>query len=112
MAKSREAKVEADLAQRIFREGNGRGLIKFCRELSGVLIRRYMVEPDAASLRTRLCASLVVTLQCTELQAQCLIDLSLELIHAKLHGEYRRSNVELSYLIATATGAVEDVGSN
>ena len=109
---SKETIVEKDLAQRIFREGNGRGLIKFCRELSGVLIRRYMVEPDAASLRARLCASLVVTLQCTELQAQCLIDLSLELIHAKLHGEYRRSNVELSYLIATATGAVEDVGSN
>lgn len=104
--------AETDLADRIFREGNGRGLIKFCQELSGVLIRRYMVDSDVAVLRAKVCASLVTTLGCSKQQADCLVDLSLELIHARLHGKYRRSDIELSYLIATATGAVKDVAAN
>lgn len=107
-----ETPAESALARRIFEEGNGRTLIKFCRELSGVLIRRYIVEADVEVLRTKVCASLVKTLGCTETQAQCLVDLSMELIHAKLYGRYRRTNVELSYLIATATGAVKDVTAN
>lgn len=104
--------AEQALTNRIFREGNGRGLIKFCRELSVILIRQYTKNDDVGELREKLCSSLMATLRCSHLQAQCLIDLSLELIHAKVHGKYRRSNVELSYLIATATGAVGDVSSN
>ena len=104
--------AEQDLTLRIFREGNGQGLIKFCRELSIILIRQYTKNDDVGELRDKLCASLVTTLKCSPLQAYCIIDLSLELIHAKVHGHYRRSEVELSYLIATATGAVSDVGSN
>ena len=104
--------AEEKLVNRIFREGNGKGLIKFCRELAVILIRRYMVENDADGLREKLCASLIATLDCTRLQAQCLIDLALELIHAKVHGKYRRTDVELSFLIATATGAVDDVNAN
>lgn len=107
-----ELSAENRLANRIFEEGNGRALIKFCRELSGVIIRRYMVESDAEVVRNKVCASLVRTMNCTEQQGHCLVDLSMELIHARLHGKYRRSNVELSYLIATATGAVTDVGVN
>lgn len=104
--------AEEDLTNRIFREGNGKGLIKFCRELSVILIRQYSVNDDAAELRTKLCESLVATLKCSEKQALCLVELSLELIHAKVHGAYRRTSVELSYLIATATGAVSDVSAN
>ena len=104
--------AEEELVNRIFQEGNGKGLIKFCRELAVILIRRYMVENDAGELREKLSASLVATLKCSRQQAECIIDLSLELIHAKVHGKYRRSNVELSYLIATATGAVNDVSAN
>ena len=104
--------AEEELTSRIFQEGNGKGLIKFCRELAVILIRRYMVESDAGELRRKLCKSLEATLKCSEQQAQCLIDLSLELIHAKVHGKYRRSSVELSYLIANATGAVTDVSAN
>jgi len=111
-ATPRPTTVEDELASRIFREGNGKGLIKFCRELSVILIRQYLRNEDAAGLRNRTCDSLVATLKCSSIQAQCLIDLALELIHAKVHGKYRRSNVELSYLIATATGAVADVGCN
>lgn len=104
--------AEQDLSNRIFREGNGRGLIKFCRELSLILIRQYSTNDDAADLRTKLCESLVSTLKCSEQQALCLVELSLELIHAKVHGKYRRTSVELSYLIAMATGAVSDVSAN
>lgn len=104
--------AEQELTQQIFREGNGQGLIKFCRELSIILIRQYTKNNDVGELRDKLCSSLVATLKCSQLQANCIIDLSLELIHAKVHGNYRRSEVELSYLIATATGAVSDVSSN
>ena len=104
--------AEQELTNRIFREGNGRGLMKFCRELSVILIRQYTKNDDVSELRDKLSSSLEATLKCSTLQAQCLIDLSLELIHAKVHGKYRRSNVELSYLIATATGAVGDVSAN
>lgn len=104
--------AEQELTQRIFREGNGQGLIKFCRELSIILIRQYTKNDDVGELREKLCASLSATLKCSRLQSQCIIDLSLELIHAKVHGRYRRSDVELSYLIATATGAVVDVSAN
>lgn len=107
-----QSTAEFELTDRIFREGNGRGLIRFCRELSVILIRQYSVHDDASELREKLCASLVSTLKCTQKQALSLVELSLELIHAKVHGAYRRSNVELSYLIAMATGAVADVSSN
>ena len=70
--------------------------------------------PNSAWKRATLkfCESLKATLKCSEKQALSLVELSLELIHAKVHGAYRRTNVELSYLIAMATGAVADVSSN
>lgn len=77
-----------------------------------ILIRQYSVEDDATELRAKLRSSLMSTLGCSEKQALSLVELSLELIHAKVHGAYRRTNVELSYLIAMATGAVTDVSSN
>lgn len=104
--------AEAELTNRIFQEGNGKGLMKFCRELAVILIRRYSVDDDATDLRETLVPSLVDTLSCSDDQANCLIDLSLEIIHAKIHGKYRRSDLELSYLIAMATGAVTDVAAN
>ncbi len=98
--------------QRILRAGNGKGLIKFCRELAVIILRRYSIEDDAAQLRSRLHQSLMQTLQCSSQQAECLIDLALELIHSKVHGRYRRTELELSYLVATATGAVSDISAN
>lgn len=104
--------AEQELTNRIFQAGNGKGLMKFCRELAVILIRRYSVDDDARDLRETLQPSLVATLNCSDQQADSLIDLSLEMIHAKVHGMYRRTDVELSYLIATATGAVADVAAN
>ena len=100
------------ITSRVFREGNGRGLLKFCSELAVFLIRRYASEGNGAINRKDLSKSLVATLQCSERQAECVIDLSLEMIYARSHGSYRRSELELSYLIAIATGAVEDVSDN
>lgn len=104
--------AEEELSRRIFEGDHGQGLIRFCRELSAVMIRRYMVEKDIDSLRDRFRASLVSTLKCTESQALCLVELTLELIHARLHGSYRRSPVELSYLIGVATVAVRNLSVN
>lgn len=109
------ANAEQLLKNRIGQANGGKELIKFCRELSVILIRSYKMagdQGDTGELREKLAASLMVTLNCTEKQALCLIELSLELIHAKLKGRYKRSEVDLSYLIATATGAVSDVSSN
>lgn len=86
--------------------------MKFCRELTLVLIRRYSIDETASDLRDSLCESLEATLKCTRPQAHSLIDLSLEMIHAKVRGKYRRTDLEISYLIATATGAVSDISSN
>lgn len=113
---SENATAEQLLTDRIAsQEQGGSDLLKFCRELSIILIRSYQTGQDNGStseLRDKLAASLIVTLNCTEKQALCLIELSLELIHAKLQGRFKRTEVELSYLIATATGAVSDVSSN
>ena len=107
-----QAGLDDELAERIFREGNGGGLVKFCRELAVILIRRYSLEDDAKELRDRIRESLMATLKCSRLQANCLIDLSLEMIHSRVHGCYRRTDIELSYLIALASGVVDDVTSN
>jgi len=107
-----ELTAEENLARRIFQDGHGKSLIKFCRELAGILIRGYRSEGDAGEIRQRLAASLMETLRCSEKQALCLVELALELIHAKIHGKYRRSEADLACLIATATGAVQDVSAN
>jgi hypothetical protein len=104
--------AEEELTSRIFKEKSGKALMKFCRELTMVLIRRYSIDEDASDLRDSLCDSLESTLKCTRAQANSLIDLSLEMIHAKVRGKYRRTDLEISYLIATATGAVSDISSN
>ncbi len=105
-------KAETDLSILIFQTGNGLALVKFCRELSGVIIGQYSMETDVVIIRTRVRRSLVANLRCSELQADSLFALSLELIHARLHGHYRRSNLEIGYLIAMASGAVADISAN
>lgn len=99
-------KAEDILAARITEGKRGKSLLKFCRELSTVLVRSYMVENDADELREKLCSSLMLTLACSYHHANCLVDLSLELIHAKVHHEIRRSNDDLDYLISHAGKAL------
>ncbi len=86
--------------------------MKFCRELAVIMIRRHSGEEEAGQLRQNLAVDLQSALSCTALQSDCLIDIALEIIHAKVHGTYRRSPLELSYLIAMATGVVDDLSAN
>jgi len=101
-----------DSVVRIYNATNGLGLMKFCRELALLMIRRHAGEEDACQIRQTLAAELQSEISCTALQAGSLIDLALEIIHVRVHGTYRRSPLELSYLIAMANGAVGDLSAN
>ena len=88
------------------------GLLNFCRELSVILIKKYLVGDDPAEVRQEVIFELIARLHCTRAQANHLVDLALEILHVQVHGRYRRSEVELTYLIAKTTGAVRDVSLN
>jgi len=97
--------VEEELVDRIVREKDGRRIVEFCEKLALMLSGSYQNNgSDLEALREKLCAKMANSLQCSWTQAASIIELSLELAHAKLHGSYRRSNVDLGKLIATATG--------
>ncbi len=90
----------------------GKGLLQFCKELAGMLIRRYLVENDPAEVRQAVSRHLQQSMKCDRANAAYLIDLALELIHLKVHGEYCRNEIELSLLISKATGSVGDLQVN
>ncbi len=90
----------------------GSGLLQFCKELAGMLIRRYLVESDPAEVRRAVSRHLQRSMNCDKSNAAYLIDLALELIHLKVHGEYCRNEIELSLLISKATGSVGDLQVN
>lgn len=110
---NRLGSVEEELTDRIVREPNGKMIFQFCERLAEALVRTYAKnEGDISSLREKLCESLITSLQCTRQEAICVIELALELVHAKIHGAYRRSQVDLSLVISTASGAVREVSYN
>lgn len=102
--------VKEGLIEMIRASASGSDLLEYCRELSYDLVKRYMAEDDVQEMMERFCDTLQEGLRCTPQQARCLVNLTLELIHFKVHGDYRRANVDLSYLIAMATAAIRGVG--
>ena len=82
----------------------GKDLLELCREIAGLLLKRYLVADTAAEVRAELTAELKARLSCTDRQAQALITLALEIIHLKSYGEYRCSAARLEKLIAIAGG--------
>lgn len=98
--------AEEELSRLILQDGRGKPLLKFCHEIGSVLIRNYLASDCTESLRRNVCANLVETLACTEQEAHCLLNLSLELIYVKVHKTYRHANVNLNYLISMATNAL------
>ena len=90
----------------------GKGLLNFCKDLAGLLIRRYLVESDPAEVRRSVSQDLQKSMKCAKTDVSYLIELALELIHLKVHGEYCRNELELSLLISKATGDVGDLRLN
>lgn len=88
------------------------GLLGLCHEIAGLLLRRQIEQNDAAAVRREVRARLVKMMACTGERADRLIDLSLELIHVKIHGRYDRNPLELSLLIARAGNQLREVRDN
>jgi hypothetical protein len=88
------------------------GLLGLCHEIAGLILRRQMEKNDAVAVRREVRARLVQMMSCTEERAERLIDLSLELIHVKIHGRFQRNPLELSLLIARAGNQLRNVGDN
>ena len=98
--------AEEELNRLILQDGKGRSLLRFCNELAAMLIRNYLNAYCTDAVRKGVCENLVETLACTEQQAHCLVDLALELIHVRVHNDYRYQNVNLDYQISMATKAL------
>lgn len=77
-----------------------------------MLVKQSTVENDPTDVRDNVATSLRHTLRCGTEQAECLIEIALEMIHQKTHGTYQRSPLELSFLMAKATGLVGDPAAN
>jgi hypothetical protein len=90
----------------------GKNLMALCREIAGALLCRYASNEEASVSRRVILDGLVGKIGCEVFQAERLIDLSLELIHVHSYGSYRRNPVELSLLIAQATGQQRDGSLN
>lgn len=88
------------------------GLLGLCHEIAGLILRRHQEKNDPAAVRREVRARLVQMMSCTEERAERLIDLSLELVHVKIHGHYRRNPLELSILIARAGNQLREIGAN
>lgn len=90
----------------------GKNLMALCREIAGAMLCRHASSEEATTSRRLICDGLVEKAGCDRFQAERLIDLSLELIHVHCYGTYRRNPVELSLLIAQATGQQRDGSLN
>lgn len=88
------------------------GLLGLCHEIAGLILRRHQEKNDPVAVRCEVRARLVQMMSCTEERAERLIDLSLELVHVKIHGRYRRNPLELSILIARAGNQLREIGAN
>jgi len=91
----RLSSVEEELADRICRAENGKSILAICRELAGMLTETYSRnQEDLGDLRDALCHRLKQSLKCHEIHALQLIELSLDLVHARIQGTYRRNPFE------------------
>ena len=110
---NRLSSVEEELTDRLVREKNGQRVIHFCQKLGALLIVSYSpIDDNSRELRETLCSDLISSLNCSANQATALIELALDLVHAGLYNSYRRPDVDLSFVVATAAGALTNVSSN
>lgn len=89
-----------------------RGLLGLCEEVAATLLRRQLETGDATRTVREVRRCLMASLHCDSARAGQIVDLSLELIHVKVTGRYRRDPLELSQLIARAGNQLRDVRHN
>lgn len=87
-------------------------LLELCTEIAGALLLGYTDGKPGRFVRRVITKGLAAKLRCPQLQAQSLVDLSLELIHFEAYGGFKRNFLELSLLVARCSGEVGDVREN
>lgn len=88
--------------------GSGK-LRSLCEEIAGALLGRYFLEGgEIEVIRSEIRRDLEEVLGCDARQANALIRLALETIHACGYGNYRRNPLELAELTSKAGGLLRD----
>lgn len=90
----------------------GGELLSLCREVAGAVLARRMTSEDPVVTRAAIRSGLVATVECSERQADRVIDLSLEVIHLSAYGRYRRDALEMALLVDAALGRETERGVN
>lgn len=87
-------------------------LLELCTEIAGALLRGYADGKSGRFVRRVIVKGLAEKLRCPGLQAQSLVNLSLELIHLEAYGRFKSNPLELSLLVARSRGEVGDLRQN
>lgn len=87
-------------------------LMSLCQEIAVTLLRRTGSGEKAAVVRREIEAGLRQHLSCPDRQIEAIVELSIELIHVKSYGRYRRNALELAYLLDLCSGQAGDTVNN
>lgn len=101
---NRIATVEDELVDRICRERNGQRILSICEAVIDKVRENYEGNwHELSDFRDQLFEVLCESGEFNPKQVHCIVELSLDLIYAKMNDAYRRCNVDLGFLISTAT---------
>ena len=99
--------IEDELNDRILREQNGTQVFRFCQKLGALLVVSYSPGQDRGDVfREEICANLMVSLNCSPAEAANLVELALDLVHAKLYHQYRRQDPDIASMVSRAAQAL------
>jgi hypothetical protein len=87
-------------------------LLSLCHEVAGTLIRGLQSDGNPSKIRKLVSERLREKLEIERAQADCLVELSIELIRVKSMGRYQRNPIEMGSLIAGALGNPPAEGFN
>lgn len=90
----------------------GKELVELCTEIAGVLLRGYADGKSGRDVRNVIVDGLIDKISASQVQAQALVDLSLELIHLEAYGRLRGNAVDFTCLVAKSRGGLEDPSAN
>lgn len=103
---SRLSSVEDELANRICQERNGQRILSICETVIEKALVGYEGSfSDLHEFRERLFSLLIQSRDYTRKQVHCIVELSLDILYAQVNDAYRRTKVDLGFLISTATGS-------